>query len=160
MHLHNTLVYVSNHKPFNDKIRYFPPAFVIYSLFILKRHLFWLAFREFLTPPHVDVFWYLRARLPWPPFIFQPWAKSGHRHHCPSRAHCYISKLYHTDTIFFFLRKTSPELTSVANLPPLSMWVAATAWLTSGIGPRLGTELVTPGHQSGAWWSLTTRPWG
>ena len=50
MHLHNTLHYISNNKAFSDKIRYLSPlAFFIYSLFILKRHFFWIAFRGFLT---------------------------------------------------------------------------------------------------------------
>ena len=32
------------------------------------------------------------------------------------------------------MRKINPELNIQANIPPLYMWIAATAWLTSGIG--------------------------
>ena len=66
----------------------------------------------------------------------------------------------------FFLRKISPELTSVASLPPFLLkekispeltsvpiflhffyrWVTATAWLTSGVGPQPGSKPVNLGH--------------
>ena len=79
---------------------------------------------------------------------------------------------------FFLLRKIHPELTSVANLPlflleedypwanicanlpPLCMWDAATAWLMSRVSPHPGSTLVNPGCQSRTRGTLTTQPWG
>ena len=49
---------------------------------------------------------------------------------------------------FCFVRKIGPELTSVANLHLLCMWVAAPAWLMSGVGLHPGPETSNLGHQS------------
>ena len=57
---------------------------------------------------------------------------------------------------FFLLRKICPELTSVASLPFLCVWSAATAWpLRSGVGPRPGTE---PGLPKQIALNFTIRP--
>ena len=50
----------------------------------------------------------------------------------------------------FFLRKTCPELTSVANLPLFCMWLTATAWLMCGVGPYPVSEPTNLGCQIGA----------
>ena len=39
-----------------------------------------------------------------------------------------------TNFFFLLLRKISPEIISVANLPLLYMWVATITWLTSCVG--------------------------
>ena len=51
---------------------------------------------------------------------------------------------------FFLLGKISPELTSVASLPPLYKWVTTTAWFTSGVGLCPGSKPMNLGRQSGA----------
>ena len=40
------------------------------------------------------------------------------------------------------------------------MWIAVTAWLTSGVGPRLGSKPVNLGCQSGEHRTLTNILWG
>ena len=62
--------------------------------------------------------------------------------------------------IFFFLRKISPELTSVPIFLYFRCGMRATAWLDKQcIGPHPGSKLVNPGHQSRAH-DLTTVPPG
>ena len=58
-----------------------------------------------------------------------------------------LTPFLQTYFVFFLLRKSSSEL-SCANLPPLYMWDATTAWLTSGVGPHQGSKPMNPGCQS------------
>ena len=57
------------------------------------------------------------------------------------------------DSLFFLVRKSGPELTSVASLPLFCMWDAAIAWLDEqcaglhpGSEPTRDPNLQTPGH--------------
>ena len=53
-----------------------------------------------------------------------------------------------SDAFLFPLRKICPELTSVTSVLLFCMWVTTTAWLTNGVGPRLGSQPENLGHQS------------
>ena len=57
----------------------------------------------------------------------------------------------------FSTEEDLPWANICANLPLVCMWVAATAWLMSGVGPHPGTE---PGLPKWSVPNLTTRPWG
>ena len=57
----------------------------------------------------------------------------------------------HFLSFFFFAEEGWPWANICANLPPLfHMWVPATAWLTSGVGPCPGSKLVNVCCQRGA----------
>ena len=84
------------------------------------------------------------------PSSLLPWlSEMRHRLGSPIPSQSFLF-IYLFIYFFFLLRKISPELTSLANLPLLYMWVAATTWLTSGIGPCHGSKPRNLGCQSRA----------
>ena len=62
-----------------------------------------------------------------------------------------LNSFFFSFPFFFGVRKIGPELTSVANLPPLCTWDATTAWLDEQcIGLRPGPKPTNPGPRRGS----------